>query len=284
MAWGKGKLLAQLMPHGDGSDAAVTDIVPGKLDTIIGLPSWQGGVDPETQICLDKMLYYNLKAGNAVAVKKALGSIISDNRNNIIEGAIESGAKWVLIIDTDMVFPPHALQRMQSHNKPIVSALAFVKTFPYVPNMYKRVSPIAWSPVTEWRDGGLMQMDCVGGAFMLMRTDVVAKLPRPWFADPPMLQHILWEELEKLFTTRDDVDVIVEDARKIYRKWASQCQTIIGEDYFFSELLRRHKIPIHVDTGMKIGHMGRYMFGYNDFEAAESTGAFDAQRKVFHDK
>ena len=39
--------------------------------------------------------------------------------------------------------------------------------------------------------------------------------------------------------------------------------------------MRRSNVPIHVDTGMKIGHIGKYVFKYDDFLAQLESGALD---------
>lgn len=265
------KLLGQIDQAKDGSDSKVSEIVKGRIDTLIGIPSWQGGIDPETQICLDKLLYHNIKNGNVVTIKKCFGSIISENRNNIIRAALEIEAKYILFLDTDMVFPADAVQLMRAHNKPIVSAMAFAKTYPYVPNMYHRKDRTTWKPVVAFDGLDLLEVDCIGGAFMLVDVDVFRRINPPWFASPTARQYLLWEILEQLFTTERDHKEIIEEATDLYRVIENE-EAILGEDYYFSMKLGQADIPIHVDLNLKIGHMGRYMFSYDDFCYAGEGG------------
>lgn len=256
------------------SDSAMTDLLAhADIDTLIGIPSWQGGLEPDTQQCLDHLCQYNLLNGNKVSLSKSTGSLIAENRNKVIEVALEVGARYVLFIDTDMVFPKEAIQRMQLHRKPIVSATAFVKSPPYMPNMYKRVSVNGWVPIREWERGKLLQVDCIGGAFMLVEASVFKRMPGPWFAQPAMIQHILWEELRLLFAHNPNDEQILKAARNLYEQHGDSNKNTLGEDYYFSELCRRSDVPIYVDTDMMIGHIGKYLFGYRDFVEQEKSGA-----------
>lgn len=245
-----------------------------EYDTVVGLPSWQGGLEPDTQSCLDKMFRRNVMIGNKIAHIKATSSLIAHNRNEVIRTALKLKSRYVLFIDTDMVFPEDLIQRMQIHRVPVVSALAFTKSFPYGPNMYKRVMENGWSPIMEWDDGELLKVDCVGGACLLVETDVFRKIPGPWFAQPEMRAHIAWGELKRLFDTKDDPLEVVEAARKLYREYQHD-EGVLGEDYYFSELLRRAGVPVYVDTALKIGHIGKYMYAYEDFAAQMKAGKLD---------
>lgn len=275
-----GYLSQKMKASRKASDSAITDLLSNsRIDTLIGLPSWQGGLEPDTQQCLDHMCQYNIIAGNKVSLSKSTGSLIAENRNRIIEIAIEIDARYVLFIDTDMVFPKDAIQRMQMHGKPVVSAVAFVKSPPYMPNMYKKVALDGWTPIREWKDGELMAVDCVGGAFMLCEVSALKRIHPPWFAQPPMRIHIVWEELEKLFAKNPDDEQILKNARELYDK-LSYARGTIGEDYYFSEMLRRANIPLYVDTSLKIGHIGKYTFSNNDFVEQKESGAFVRYRDL----
>ena len=259
----------------------MTDLIDKKKrmkpHTAIGIASWRGGIDPETQICLDNMLIHNLQNGYMTPIKKTTGSMIANNRNTLLKWALDSDCKYLLTIDTDMIFPNDSLIRMVAHKKPIVSALAHAKQEPYVPNMYRKQEDNSWAPIGSWEKGELKKVDAIGGAFMLIELDAVRHLADPWFAEPPMFQHIAWEKLGKLlFADGNITDTeIVKSARLAYRD-KSIGAGVLGEDYYFCELLRQHDIPIHVDTDLKIGHVGRCNFGYEDFVAHTGGGEDDS--------
>lgn len=251
-----------------------------KVHTVIGIPSWQGALDPETQSCLEQMVYHNLRNNNQVSLHKSIGSLIWENRNRVIKNAIEQKAKYVLFIDTDMVFPCDLIQRLEMHHKPVVSCMAFVKSPPHVPNMYNKVSKTGWTPVTKFKRGDLIKVDCVGGALMLVDVEAIKHIQPPWFSAPPLLWHVLMEEVEKLWDTKEDRNEICDRIVNLYREH-KDIDHSIGEDYYFSEVLRRNDIPIYVDTSIEIGHMGKYMFAYADFADMAEQGAFERKEQLY---
>ena len=270
------QLIKKFKSDTDSQMTQLSEMTSGQMqiDTLIGLPSWKGGLEPDTQTCLDKLVHHNIVIGNNVRLIKSTGSLIAHNRNEIIKAALDVNSKYVLFIDTDMVFAEDSIQRMQAHMMSVVSALAFVKSPPYLPNMYRQVMPNGWVPIREWKDGEVMKVDCVGGAFLLVETNVFRRLSQPWFAQPPMIQHLLWENIQRIWNTKDDREQICDDILKLYREYQND-DGVIGEDYYFSELLRRAEISIFVDTGMQIGHVGEYAFSYHDFAAQVKSGALD---------
>lgn len=245
-----------------------------ELDTMVGLPSWQGGVMPETQICLDHLCYHNVLVNNKVTIKKTLSSMICSNRDKVITAAIEKDAKYVLLVDTDMVFPADAIQQMKAHQKPVVSALATSKVAPFAPNMYRKEEMGEWSPVLKWEDNALIEVDCVGGAFMLVETDVFRNIRPPWYSSPPVRWHFMMKEVRRLFEPDCDVDEIVKAIRRTHLLYEGSPASL-GEDYFCSERIRDAGYPIHVDTSMKIGHIGKRTYSYWDLKAQSDQGVFD---------
>ncbi len=277
-----GKLLGQEFNQHISDNPLTEAVDKPRVDVMIGLPSWQGGIDPETQMCLDQLCSFNIRNGNLVLLKKCSGSMIADNRNNIIRDAIKQDAKYVLFIDTDMVFPHNAIQWMEQHNKPVVSAVAFAKQIPFVPNMYKRVEVGGWKPMLDWKKDELIQVDCIGGAFILVKTSVFKKMNGPWFASPSILEHVCHEEVDKIVNSKKKPDEIIADIKRIYKRFehiGNDGGGVLGEDYYFSEKCRRANVPIYVDTSLRIGHVGRYMYSYNDFSDQARRGAFDKVSK-----
>lgn len=264
----------------DPSKTDIIKLVPptGGIDrpmVMIGIASWRGGIEPETQMCLDRMVIHNLQHGLLSPVKKTTGSMISSNRNTVIRSAIEKKMKYLLMLDTDMLFEQDSIMRMvekmETKKVPVISALAHAKQEPFAPNMYKKLADNSWVPITKWKKGDFLKVDTVGGAFMLLDVEAIKHIPEPWFADPPVSWHVAWEKLEKILFPQGNMSdkEIIRAARFAYREdVAHGC--VLGEDYFFCELLRQYNIPIHVDTTLKIGHMGKCNFTYDDF--ATSTG------------
>jgi hypothetical protein len=244
------------------------------IDVLIGIPSWNGGIEPDTQICLDKLFYHNVSSGTFIPIMKSTGSLIADNRNRIIEEAFRLKAKYVLLLDTDMLFPPSAIERMKAHGKPIVSGLAHSKAHPYAPNMYKFAEPSVWTPIVEWDDGELLKVGCVGGAFMLIELAAIAHLQKPYFAQPPVHDHYVWLAVKDAMQRAGDPTQAFKDAVALYAD-SRGLPLVLGEDYYFCDMLRRADIPIYVDTSIKLGHVGKWVFSYYEFDQARKAGYVD---------
>jgi hypothetical protein len=145
-------------------------------------------------------------------------------REAFLAGAIDRQATHVLWLDTDMEFPPDAAIRLAQHDKALVACNCVMR------NPHRLF--------TAWRDGrcvetteqstGLEAVDTVGMGMMLMRTDVVQRLPRPWF------------EHGRNDDTGGD----------------------IGEDVMFCRKLRKTGRDIYIDHDLskEIGHIGQHAF------------------------
>lgn len=132
-------------------------------------------------------------------------------------------ASHVLWLDTDMRFPDTAALQLLAHNRSIVAANCVMKDPRILFTAEREGQRIETRPDST----GLEAVDSIGLAVMLMRTDVVAELPRPWF------QH-----------GRTDAGVD------------------IGEDRMFCRALRAagHEIWIDHDLSKEIGHVGQYTY------------------------
>lgn len=110
----------------------------------------------------------------------AVGSVISKNRNLLVESARAWGATHLLQIDADQIFPPNALPRLLAYDKDIICATTAKRTgedsFPVAAPM----NPELLTPYQK-----LVPMKLVGFPFHLTKMSVFDKLRKPYFADPP---------------------------------------------------------------------------------------------------
>lgn len=245
-----------------------------QIDVMVGIPSWQGGIDPETQTALDKMLMHCWRVGVLAIIKKAFGSLLPRNRNNILRAAIKSGAKYCFMLDTDMLFPEDILIKLMAHDKPIVSALAFCKPPPHVPNMYIKRQDNAWSPIVQWKKGEVLEVDAVGGALLMIKVDAIKHIPEPWFAMPLVREMIAMPKIGKALESSKSDAEIVKLCREAYRANNSTVD-VVGEDNYFCDLMNRYNIPIYADTTIETGHVGRFPIGYEDFHRETAKGIME---------
>lgn len=160
---------------------------------------------------------------STVTIGFIASTYIHVGREVFLDASLRQGATHVLWLDTDMSVPPETAIRLALHERSIVAGN-------YVTRDGSR-------QFTARRDGqriattagstGLEAVDAIGFGCVLMRTDLVADLPRPWF------RHGI---------NANDAD--------------------IGEDLMFCRALRAagHDIYIDHDLSKEIGHVGQHIY------------------------
>lgn len=155
-------------------------------------------------------------------------------REAVLERALRVWrATHVLWLDTDMEFPPNTAIRLAQRNQPIVAANCVMKDLRLLFTAMRDGKRIETTP----KSSGLESVDHVGPAVMLMRTDVVAGLERPWF----------------------------EHGR-------NERGGDVGEDVMFCRKLRAvgYEIYIDHDLSKEIGHIGQHTYRPRADQAALS--------------
>lgn len=223
-----------------------------RVDVVLGLPSYDGKYNPLMHRTMIDMIRATRKAGYSMTDKTWQSSNIGKSRDEICLLAQESKSKWLLFIDSDMVIlKEDALLKLMAHDVDIVSGLCHSKQYPYHPCASKlhRVQPVFppddnptpmhkhftrgyYKPLSEWEDG-LVEVDGVGGAFLLIKLDCLEKIPRPWFWMMPLRTPKGW--------------------------------TIEGEDHTFCWNAQQAGLKIYVDTTVQIGHEGSFVYTTENF-------------------
>ncbi len=125
------------------------------------------------------------------------GPKVDAARNTIFRRWLENtDAEHMLMLDTDMVIPPHALDRLIKHDKDIVGGLAFTGAADLqsitptirVVNQDDPDNPL--DVLWEYPSNSLIQVVATGGACMLIKREVAEVMweargkdhPLPWFA------------------------------------------------------------------------------------------------------
>ena len=147
------------------------------------------------------------------------------------EKALEYGAEWLLMVDSDTVIPHGALSDMMQHGADVCLGYQQwkVKCEPGQTCIWKRG---AWaerymaSELHALADMGITSKAVQGGGMgcCLVRTAILDKLPRPWFR---------WD-------VRPD-------------------GTVTGEDIWFFNLCHDAGLNVLVDTRVACGHVYREM-------------------------
>lgn len=172
------------------------------------------------------------------------GPNISRARNMMCRKFMEDQtAEWLLMIDSDMVFAPDTLDRLiaVAHRKhrPIVGALCFSEGDdggdPYS-TMYELIEKEPGFPAfvrySQWPDDAMVRVGATGTGCLLVHRDALDKVAKakpdpicPWF-------------------------------RESYLG-----KSMIGEDLTFCLRAAAADVPVHVYTGIQVGHMKSTMLG-----------------------
>jgi GT2 family glycosyltransferase len=174
------------------------------------------------------------------------GPNISTARNKLVDDFLtRQRAPWLLMVDTDMVFAPDALTRLvkaaSKQHAPITGALCYSQNDgaadPY-PVMYELVQepgkPMAFARPASWPEDSLVRVSATGAAFLLLHR-------------------------EALEAVRDGKDPAAPWFRETAIPGAPLA--LMGEDMTFCLRAAAAGIPVHVHTGVQVGHIKPVMLG-----------------------
>lgn len=118
--------------------------------------------------------------GGALHLFTSQGTLIADQRENLVKEALKVEADYILFLDTDMRFPKDVFDRLAAHGQPIVAANYSTRGLP--------AKPVAFSNArcneyvyTAADSRGLQEVYAVGMGVMLIKADVFRTMPMPWF-------------------------------------------------------------------------------------------------------
>jgi glycosyltransferase involved in cell wall biosynthesis len=103
-------------------------------------------------------------------------------RNTIIKQALDNNCTHVFFMDDDMIFPPDTLIKLIAHDKPIVTALYLLRTFPHRPAFFDKAYDDGKCKFTSLTKGlnGLVKGVNAGLGAVLISTEVFKKVEAPW--------------------------------------------------------------------------------------------------------
>ena len=166
------------------------------------------------------------------------GPNISTPRNLIVRDFLEDGlAPWLFMCDTDMWMPAGTVDRLIAAadpvERPVVGGLCWsLDKGERFPTMYelteKDTGGLTFRRYRDWPEDTVMRVSATGAASLLMHRDA----------------------LEKVAATSGDA------AAPWFRETGVGApMALMGEDMTFCLRCAAAGIPVHVHTGVKIGHM-----------------------------
>lgn len=106
-------------------------------------------------------------------------TILINQREHLIEQALEVNTDYVLWLDSDMMFPPSTLLRLLNHDMDLVGCNYMKRAYPF--------KTTAFTDTTDWENwipiqyGDLQDAEAVGLGCCLMKTKIFKKLQKPYF-------------------------------------------------------------------------------------------------------
>jgi glycosyltransferase involved in cell wall biosynthesis len=165
----------------------------------------------------------------------SMGTLIFDQRNNMVEDALKEGAEYILFIDADMRFPRSTLERLLVHKKGIIGVNATTRSVPVKATAktleIEEDGTCNWKQISSKNKSGIEKADGIGCGVMLISKEALNAIPKPWF---------FFELLPE--------------------------NKLLGEDIYFCIKAKDVGIDTFIDHDLskEIGHVGSYTYGWHD--------------------
>jgi hypothetical protein len=152
-----------------GISSSVSILVPTK-DTVYSHFSYSlsNMIKLTTQMGIETHLFFDSS------------TILINQRERLINQAIEVGSEWVFWLDSDMMFPPTVLMRLLSHNQNLVGCNYMKRSYPFKTVAFTNTSDWEnWIPIEYSND--LVDAEAAGMGCVLMKTELFKQLEQPYF-------------------------------------------------------------------------------------------------------
>jgi hypothetical protein len=236
--------------------------MPAKKSSCVILVPAFGAPAPKCEEGLQKLE----KRGYSIRRVKGF-SAIDQGRNQMASDALNDGFDETMWIDTDIGFDADAVERLRSHNLPIVAGL--------YPQPAARSLACELLPGTEnvlfGEDGGLVEIKYAAAGFLHVRREAYEKI-RDQLKLPlcntrfgrgiwPFFQSCWFEEEGSGFGVQGS-----ESGNNVRHRY-------LTEDFAFCHRAREVGLKIMVDTTIRLWRVGTYGYGWED--AGSDAERFD---------
>jgi hypothetical protein len=198
--------------------------------------------------------------------------------NGLARDFLRSGRDSLLMVDDDMTFPPDALERLRSNPNSqefdITFGFCTHKTWPPKPVIMRLRDPQPQKPEAlfgksflhtlnvpdRFDNGGIMEVDAVGLAFTLIRRHVFEAMVDREYGP----EWSYWFESmtrQKLFRImQENPDMALEHST--FFQYGDGRES---DDIAFCMRAKELGFRMCVDPSVKIGHIGKTVFGWDEF-------------------
>lgn len=188
------------------------------------------------------MKFRTLQVPPGTQIFMSRGMPIDVTRETMINEVLKFGYQWVFFLDSDIILPDGAIDKLFSHN------------FPFINGLYKAKKPNgffwgawmevetpegakAFAPIDKW-DGRVIEVNVIGCGCMLVHRSVFEKIKEMY----PKLPLFFWSK---------DRNPEVLDAMGI----PDPIMREVSEDFWFCLLAKKCGFPVLVDTEVKCKHL-----------------------------
>ena len=161
--------------------------------------------------------------------------------------ALRDGFDELMWIDSDISFQAADVERLRAHDLPVVAGV-----YPK-----KGQQALAVHPLPETRElrlgegGGLTPVRYIGAGFLMTQRRVYEDVQRTFSL--PVCNAQFGVPAVPYF-----LPMVIADASVSGGYW------YLGEDYAFCERARQAGYDVVADTTVRLGHVGRYIYGWED--------------------
>lgn len=181
-----------------------------------------------------------LKRTADTKISITVASLIYDSRNSMAQKAMEGGFDRLMFLDSDMQFSPDLLERLSADmdsGLDYVSALCFMRMIPTKPCVYKNVTYgkndfgiyHTCDSMLDYPKNQLFEVEASGFGAVMMNTRLIEQVAKNYgMPFSPMMG--------------------------------------FGEDISFCWKAKQLGAKLYCDSRIKVGHLGTYCYGEEDFE------------------
>lgn len=211
---------------------------------------------------------YTSLAGIGVGILSVESSMVSKSRNDLVKIALETGADYVMWIDSDMKAPPDTVVRLLKHQLPIVGATYNKRVPPYESlGRLKGKKP----DEADLSKGGLFEAEYLPGGMMLISTDVYRAIPFPWYYETYKWGgatglDFIKTMLRSCYSIEPSAEALASLDGTMLATWAEEMWKIegktgweyISEDINFCRIAQRYGYKVMCDLGLtfEMVHIG----------------------------
>ena len=198
----------------------------------------RGQMEVATAFDLAAMVGYMVKTTkHDLDIYTAAGTLIFDQRNQLVKTSLAAKCDYIVFIDADMRFPKDTIMHLLKHNKDIIGVNATTRTEPVMPTAknlkIEEDGSCSWLPIYSNGMKGISKADGIGCGVMMIKASVFKKLEEPYF---------YFEQLPN--------------------------NKILGEDIYFCIKAKDAGIDTWVDHDLSMGikHIGQYSYSWANIE------------------